>query len=162
MRKTGVLLCALATLVATPASARPTRLQRAEAIADSYYPASPCAGRVSIVPVTQAHLDAFWPGHEAGMVAVAASCSIEVAWSAWDGAPWRQVCRGLVHEFGHLDGLEHSANRSSVMFPQTFDIAQGSMRCWLAFPDPTGFYSARDLQRARARAFLRAHPHWRH
>lgn len=161
MWKIGLLCLVLAALPTAPAQGA-TRLQRAEAIADSYYPTSPCHGRVVVVPVSQAHLDTFWPGFDSGMVAVAETCTVEVSWSTWDGAPWRQVCRGLVHEFGHLAGLGHSTNRASVMFPTTFDIAQGSERCWRAFYDTEGaLYSRRELAHARARAFLRAHPHWR-
>lgn len=144
------------------AAARPTRLQRAEAIADSYYPNSPCHGRVVVVPVAVSRLDALWPDLATGMVAYVSDCRVEVAWSVWDGAPWRQVCRGLVHEYGHLAGLGHSPDPASVMHAPLYDIAQGSERCWRAFYDREGaMYSQRDLARARARAFLARHPGWK-
>lgn len=162
MWKIGPLCFALVALLVTSASAQPTRLQRAEAIADSYYPASACHGRAVVVPVSESRFTDYWQdGGEAGMLSVVGDCRVEVVWSRWKDYPWRDVCRALVHEYGHLAGLQHSTDRTSVMFPGVFDIPQGSLRCWQAFRDPMDLYSPADLRRVHARAFLHAHPHWR-
>lgn len=156
------MLCALAALVATPASARPTRLQRAEAIADSYYPTSPCHGRTVVIPVGPARIVDYWHGtSDMGAVSTPVGCRIEIDWTRFADQPWRVACRLLVHEYGHLAGLGHSPDRSSVMYEQLFDIAQGSERCWTAFYDSeNAIYSRDELAHARAVRFLRAHPHW--
>lgn len=153
----------VATLTgASTAHAQPTRLQHAEAIADSYYPASPCHGRAVVIPVPESRFTDYWhDGGEAGMLSTVGDCRVEVVWARWANFPWRAVCRALVHEYGHLAGLQHSTDRASVMYPGVFDIAQGSLRCWQAFRDPTDLYSPGELRHAHAVAFLRRHPRWR-
>lgn len=161
MRKAACMAVLVAMCAAAPAQAAPTRLQRAEQIADSYWPASPCHGRVRVIPVPEQRFAGYWHTDTAGMLSTPWDCTIEVDFSRYTGIPWRAVCRTLVHEYGHLAGLEHSPDRASVMFAQVFDIAEGSRRCWVAFPADGDAYAPEDMRRIRARKFLRAHPGWR-
>lgn len=88
--------------------------------ADSQFPASPCKGRVAVVlnaprssmPIVDgvgAHVD----GLHADGYALPDRCVTEIAPVTTPDA----LCFIVVHEYGHLAGLEHVDDRRSPMFP---------------------------------------------
>lgn len=60
-------------------------------------------------PLPKMHLARAWSYPEQCRVALNAD------WERRFGYSWKDVCRSLIHEFGHLAGVEHSTNPRSVM-----------------------------------------------
>ena len=118
--------CALST-AAAPAFADPSvdfAAQSAPAVgaqlvAAAYWNANPCHGQIAL---TWAALDpsinatSSWVNPIAyGAPLQNTDCSITFNSAIdWD---WTRFCSVLVHEYGHLDGLPHSADPTDVMYP---------------------------------------------
>lgn len=115
-------------LITEPTAAAMTPLHRAVLIADAHWPASPCHGRERVV-VAPALIP---PGALA--YTPPGGCTVFVEWRRMRGMPFREKCRLLVHEFGHMAGFGHRSDLASVMYPTLMDVATNTLDCYRAFP----------------------------
>ena len=96
------------------------RLTTALALATQHWGTPPCGGQQSIAWSVQApdvNAVSQWsnPMDSYLRPALNADCSIALNPAAeWD---WPKLCTVVVHEVGHLDGQQHSADPSDVMSP---------------------------------------------
>jgi hypothetical protein len=90
----------------------PAQTQKAIAVANAHWPASPCAGREQISWIKSDAMADF------AATAYPAQCAVTVAWNqvAQAGTAPAFMCTVLEHEFGHLSGLGHSPDPNNVMF----------------------------------------------
>lgn len=106
-----------ALLMTQCASAADWRVARAQAIADVVWQ-HPCGGDVAVT------WDTLPPGQDpsagkAGLTTAAWVMSDErchVHFPAGVQQDWYTLCTIMIHEYGHVAGLEHSANPHSVMY----------------------------------------------
>ena len=140
------LLVATAVLagLAAPAAAEAARTQSpvkaATTAAQRYWGATPCNGRVTVVPRSRmvagmaADSDAWVtfssPQGSNNLAAPASSyrnCRISLARWRWPNATsmsqdWDLLCATIIHETGHLLGRPHDTRQGSIMAP-VFDDA---------------------------------------
>lgn len=105
-------------------------LAEAVAVAAMHWPASPCHGRERVVLVSVAKMDRVSTTPRSWGWAIGPRCTVLVALQRVPHASTRYLCRMLVHEFGHLAGLEHTSDPRDVMNHKVRDIRADTPDCW--------------------------------
>ncbi len=127
-------------------------LPRTMAVAEAYWSADGCDGRVRVELLTRAALQAI-RGDEADAQALQEACLIQVSWGP--DTSRTTICALLVHERGHLHGKRfpsnvedpfHSLDPASVMFA---GLGNAPRACMEAFQP----YLVRKLRRLGRRCW---------
>src|SRR3954470_15748756 len=116
------MICAVFTVVCPPALAGrghfpqgSPQAKAAQDLAVKYWHQNPCGGDVSIgwAPMAwDTYANSSWETTSPGDRMV--NCRIE--FNSRVTFSWSRFCTIMVHEYGHLIGLEHSKDPDSVMF----------------------------------------------
>jgi hypothetical protein len=120
-----------------PAAVDPVAL--AQALAERYWGAVPCAGRITLqtdqpLPVGLSGTSDAWVSFQSSLgandlqapAATYSACTISLAAWQWPtraqiAGDWNMFCLTVVHEMGHLLGQPHSLAPGSVMAPMFTD-----------------------------------------
>jgi hypothetical protein len=120
------------------------------ATASLHWPQSPCRGREHVKIVNEARMDELSGGKpRIEAWALGRRCEVLISPGRVGRQPRRQICRLLVHEFGHLAGRRHSTRRNSVMFPVIEDLAANAPECRKYGTTVFSFVSSGHLTRSR-------------
>jgi hypothetical protein len=114
------------------------KMDRAEEIADTVW-RHPCNGNVPVSWDDPARVFAAVDPYRPPMAWTRpGDCTLHLngPWIARWGIPWSDLCPSVLHEYGHLAGMQHSPNPRSVMYP----VLHPDSRC-----------------RSRGRPYLEAH-----
>lgn len=94
-------------------------MQRAQRIARRYWGQDPCGGRISLSwdeSDPRAFAIASW-GDPDGLGDLNLFYDCRIDFNADGPWGWPMFCTVMVHEYGHLLGLDHSADVHDVMYP---------------------------------------------
>lgn len=119
MKRIAFILVAAALTCSAPAQAASPRLTESLRIAEGFWGATPAACPTGI-SVRAIALD----GEIGGFTSEGEPCRIWLDAAMLRDRTWRakvQTCNTIVHEYGHLLGVEHSERERSIMYP-TSDV----------------------------------------
>jgi hypothetical protein len=117
---------ALATandLAVSPASLYPVggpAMLTARSIADRYWHGQPCHGNVTIswaAMGSSVNALATWSNRSGAYADPARNDHCNVSFNSDQAFDWPSLCTVFAHEFGHLNGQQHTSDPADVMYP---------------------------------------------